>query len=128
MDLKQYFEEKKGIGILSTADKSGRVNAALYSTPHFMDDGTLAFIMRDRLTHSNLQSNPHAVYLFTESGTGYIGKRLYLTKVSEETDTELLYSLRRRSKEKEINPADPKFLVFFKLNTVLPLVGSTDKP
>lgn len=37
-----------------------------------------------RFTHHNLQSNPHAAYLFVEEGHGYKGKRLYLTKIEEE--------------------------------------------
>ena len=100
----------------------GKVDAAIYARPHFMDDGTLAVIMRDRLTHHNLQSNPHAAFLFMEEGPGYKGKRLFLTKVNEEQDTELLHSLRRRQypSDKE----EHKFLVFFKLDKELPLVGA----
>ena len=124
MELKQYFEENKGIGVLSSADENGRVNAAIYSTPHIMEDGTLAFIMRDRLTHANLQSNPYAAYLFIESGSGYTGKRLYLTMVAEEADKARLYSLRRRTTDTEKNPDAPKFLVLFRLDNVLPLVGT----
>ena len=86
MDLKSYFENIKGVGVLSTADKEGRVNAAVYSRPHFMEDGTIAFIMNDRLSHHNLTSNPHAAYLFMEEGPGYKGKRLFITKVREEED------------------------------------------
>jgi hypothetical protein len=58
MTLDDYFETTTGTGILSTADKAGRVDAAIYSRPHFLDGGRLAFIMRDRLSHSNLLSNP----------------------------------------------------------------------
>jgi len=97
MNLKQYFENTKGLGILSTADSSGRVDAAVYARPHFMEDGTMALIMRDRLSHHNLQSNPHATYLFKEEGIGYNGKRLFMTKVREEQNSELLESLRRES-------------------------------
>jgi hypothetical protein len=122
MELKQYFENTKGVGVLATADADGKVDAAIYARPHFMEDGTLAMIMRDRLTHHNLQSNPHATFLFMEDGPGYKGKRLFMTKVREEQDSELLYSLRRRqypdSKE------EAKFLVFFKLDKELPLVGA----
>jgi hypothetical protein len=39
--------------------------------------------MRDRLSHSNLLSNPHAAYLFIEDGPGYKGKRLYMSMVRE---------------------------------------------
>ena len=57
MDLKEYFENTKGVGVLATADSDGKVDAAIYARPHFMDDGTLAVISRDRLTHHNLQSS-----------------------------------------------------------------------
>jgi hypothetical protein len=122
MDLKQYFEKTKGTGVLATADADGKVDAAIYARPHFMEDGTLAMIMRDRLTRHNLQSNPHAAFLFIEDGSGYKGKRLFLTKVREEKDTELLHSLRRRQYPDD--KAEAKFLVFFKLDKELPLIGA----
>jgi hypothetical protein len=121
MELKDYFESTKGIGVMATADADGKVDAAIYARPHFMEDGSLAFIMRDRLTHHNLQSNPHATYLFIEDGPGYKGKRLFLKKLREEQDSELLYSLRRRQYPND--KAEAKFLVFFKLGKELPLVG-----
>ena len=111
MDLKEYFENTKGFGVLATADGEGQVDAAVYARPHFMENGTLAMIMRDRLTHHNLQSNPHAHYLFREGNGGYKGKRLFLTKVGEEQDSELLESLRRRQYINEKDEA--KFLVYF---------------
>jgi len=121
MTLKEYFDTTKGLGTLSTADSDGKVDAAIYARPHFMEDGTLAFIMRDRLSHHNLQSNPHAVYLFKEEGSGYRGKRLYLTKVREDQNAELLQSLKRR--KTEYSNGEERFLVFFKLEKDLPLVG-----
>jgi hypothetical protein len=126
VNLKEYFTTTNGRGILSTADGNGLVDAAVYSRPHVIDDHTIAFIMRDRLSHANLQSNPHAAYLFMEEGSGgYKGIRLYLTKTSEEQDTERLYSMRRRS-HNELNESreqrGPLFLVFFNVDRVRPLV------
>ena len=121
MKLEEYFDIKKGIGVLSTADSEGKVEAAIYARPHFMEDGSLAIIMRDRLSHHNLQSNPHATYLFKEEGSGYSGKRLFLTRVREEENTELLESLRRR--KSTYGNGEDRFLVFFKLDKELPLVG-----
>lgn len=100
MKLSEYFEKNKGIGVLSTADSSGKVNAAIYGRPHFMDEETVAFIAADRLTHANLQTNPHAVYLFKEDGR-YEGQRLYLTKTREEKDSPLIDEI-SREKYKEI--------------------------
>jgi len=121
MNLREYFESVKGRGVLATADGGGKVDAAIYATPHFIDDETIAFIMRDRLTHNNLQSNPHAAYLFMEAGQKFAGKRLFLTKTREEQDSELLYSLRRKKYFDDKN--EPKFLVFFQIDKVLPLIG-----
>ena len=111
MNLKEYFDSNKGIGVLSTANSDGKVDAAIYARPHFMEDGTLALIMRDRLSHQNLQSNPHASYLFKAEGSGYRGKRLFMTKVREEQNTELLESLRRR--KSAYGNGEDRFLVFF---------------
>jgi hypothetical protein len=121
MNLKEYFDSNKGIGVLSTANGDGKVNAAIYARPHLMEDGTLALIMRDRLSHHNLRSNPHATYLFKAEGSGYRGKRLYMTKVIEEQNAELLKSLQRR--KSDYGNGEDRFIVFFKLENELPLVG-----
>jgi hypothetical protein len=126
MDLKSYFETAKGTGVLATADSAGKVDAAIYARPHVLEDGTLAFIMMDRLTHHNLQSNPHAAYLFVEEGEHYEGKRFFLRKVSEEKNTERIKTLRRRcscSADKEDDGRD-RFLVIFKLEKEIPLIGA----
>jgi hypothetical protein len=122
MTLKDYFENTKGRGVLATADGDGKVDAAIYARPHVMEDGTIAMIMRDRLTHHNLQSNSHAAYLYHEDGPGYKGKRLFLTKIREEKDTTLVKSLRR--KQYPDSEEETKYLVFFKVDKQLPLVGS----
>ncbi len=124
MDLKEYFEKVKGIGVIATADSQGKVNAAIFSRPHVMEDGTIAFIMPERLTYHNLQSNPHAAYLFKEDGEGWKGVRLHLKKVKEEKDTELLRSLKRRRYEGD---EEGRHLVFFQVEKVLPLIGPGDE-
>ena len=73
MDLKelaQYFENNKGTGILATADGQGNVDLAIYARPHIIDETTAAFIMRERLSHHNLKSNPHVAYMFIEKKPG----------------------------------------------------------
>jgi hypothetical protein len=121
MDLKDYFENTRGRGVLATADAEGKVDVAVYARPHVMDQETVAFIMRDRLMHHNLQSNPHAAYLFMEQGEKYVGKRLFLTKIREEQDTELAYKLRRRKYPQD--KQEPLLLAFFRIDKILPLIG-----
>ncbi len=127
MDLKEYFVNKKGTGVLASADSEGKVNTAIYSRPHVFDDGTIAFIMRQRLTHHNLQSNPYASYLFRESGPGYTGIRLHLKKINEETESPLIAEMTRGSLTPEKDRAKgPKYLVQFSIEKTLPLIGSVE--
>ncbi|MFZ9034359.1 MAG: pyridoxamine 5'-phosphate oxidase family protein, partial [Anaerohalosphaeraceae bacterium] len=78
MDLKEYFENSEGLGILSTADANGNVDSAIYASPHVTGEDTIALIMRPRLSLDNIQHNPKAVYMYIEKGPGYQGRRLYL--------------------------------------------------
>ena len=118
-----YFEGKRGVGVLSTANSRGEVDAAIYSRPHVLKDGTVAFVMRDRLTHSNLGENPHAVFLFAEEG--YKGVRLYLTKISEEKGTARVEEFSRRSRSvDEEKQLGEKCVVLCAVDNVLPLVGT----
>lgn len=124
MTMKEYFESTSGTGVLSSADAEVKVDAAIYSTPHVFDDGNIAFVMRERLTHRNLQSNPHASFLFVEHGPGYRGVRLFLYKTKEVTDSELIVRMTRRGlTPEEDKQKGPKFLVYFTVQKILPLIG-----
>ena len=124
MMLSEYFESAKGTGILATADAAGNVDVAVYARPHFVDEQTVAFIMADRLSHRNLQSNPHAAYLFVEHGEGYKGRRLHLTKVAEDTDPQKIQALRRRPLPAECGvDGESRYLVHFRIDRVRQLVG-----
>jgi len=126
MRLSEYFEQAKGIGVLATADGRGKVNVAIYARPHFLDqldDSSCAFIMSDRASHDNLKANPHAAYLFVEEGEGYVGKRLTLTMVGEETDINKIQSIRRRNVP-PVSEEGSKYLVHFRIDGVRPLVGA----
>jgi hypothetical protein len=123
VSLAEYFEKSKGLGVLATANAEGAVDAALYARPHVVDEETLALIMSDRLSHRNLQSNPHAVYLFVEKTEGYVGKRLYLTKVREETDSQAIAAMRRRQHGESMSETESKYLVYFRVEMIRPLVG-----
>jgi hypothetical protein len=125
MNLDQYFKDAKGTGVLATADGEGHVDAAVYARPHVMDAETVAFIMPDRLTHNNLQSNDHAAYLFMEEGEGYKGVRLFLTKMQEETEGELIQAVRQSKYGAACGEEESCFfLVSFKVDKVLPLIGT----
>ena len=127
MNLEKYFAAKKGIGVMATSDTDGKVDTAIYARPHVQGKDNVAFIMRDRLTHKNLLGNVQANYLFIDDGPGYRGMRMVLTKESETSDEEVIAALSRRS----MSPDDErlrggKFLVTFKVNKVLSLIGGEE--
>lgn len=127
MNLKDYFENAKGVGVLATADADGKVNVAVYARPHFLDsedDTTAAFIMNERLSYANVQANPNAAYLFIEEGEGYVGKRLSLAKIREEDDVEKIKSIRRRNLPDECDEGKKRYLVHFRIDGVRPLIGT----
>ncbi len=128
MTLKEYLESRGGKSILSSANADGMVTSAIYSKPHVFDDGTIAFIMRKRLTYENLKTNPYASYMFIEDGHSYQGIRLFLKKIKEDTDNDLINSMKRRHLTPEEDEArGPKFLMYFRVERILPLIGD-EKP
>jgi hypothetical protein len=124
MSLAEYFENVRGIGILGTADADGKVDLAIYARPHVVEEDTVVFLMRDRLSHSNVTANPHAAYLFIEQGDGYNGLRLYLTRRREETDPQKIEALRREEQKGRERSGEETFLVYFKVDQARRLVGS----
>jgi hypothetical protein len=123
MDLGEYFEKTEGLGVLATADAQGNVDAAIYARPHVMDEGTVAFIMAEGLSYRNVSVNPKAAYLFVEKGQGYKGKRLYLTKTGEESDRQVVESMRRRQRKGYQADKGDSRVVYFRLEKIRALVG-----
>ncbi|MDY6893032.1 MAG: pyridoxamine 5'-phosphate oxidase family protein [Chloroflexota bacterium] len=122
MNLGEYFDQTKGHGVLATADADGKVNAAVYARPYFTNDTTAVFIMAERLSHENVQSNPYAAYLFMEAGGGYTGKRLYLKKIKEEQNEQLVSEICRKCDYSQYD-LHKRYVVFFNVENVLPLIG-----
>lgn len=124
MNLGEYFDKVRGFGVMATADAGGNVNVAALSRPYMVDENTAAFIMAGHLTHKNLTSNPKACYFFKENDN-YDGKRLYLTKIKEEENGELIETIRKIRypifSTKYSN--ESKYVVFFRVDKVIPLVA-----
>ena len=124
MELKKYFDETKGFGVLSSADSKGNVDSAVYARPHVIDGETVAFIMCQHTTHQNISETLKACYLFRENGDGYKGKRLYLTKLREDSNKSLIDQLHAERPDSYHNRDDSqKFVVFFRVDTERPLIG-----
>ncbi len=127
MTLKDYFHNARGTGILSTADAAGRVDAAIYAIPHVNEDGSVLFLMRERLSYANVLANPHAAFLFIEETAGFRGLRLFLHCAGEEDDPIRTAQLTRSwLSAEEDREKGPKHLVRFRVEKILPLVGTGD--
>ena len=61
--LVEFFNRQPRIGALSTADKEGDVNAAVFGSPRLLDDRTMVMAIGDNRSFRNLQDNPLAVFL-----------------------------------------------------------------
>lgn len=123
MNLAEYFESIKGLGVLATSDSDGNVDVAVYSRPYIIEEKTIAFSMLERLSYSNIQSNPKAAYMFAEQGPGYAGKRLYLTKIGEEKDPERIKAIRQQHSRTRQPDEKVRHLVYFSVDKIRPLVG-----
>ena len=73
-----------------------------------------------------LKADGHQCDLFIESGEGYQGKRLFLTKISEEENDELVGNICRRCDYTMHRDSMTRYVVSFTIGKVLPLVGSSE--
>jgi hypothetical protein len=123
MSLAEYFEDIKGLGVLATSDSDGNVDIAVYSRPYIIDENTIAFSMLEKLSYSNIQSNPKAAYMFVEEGGGYNGKRLHLTMTGEEKDEERIKEIKQQHSKAKDYDGKVRHLIYFTVDKIRPLVG-----
>jgi hypothetical protein len=123
MSLAEYFKDIKGLGVLATSDSEGNVDIAVYSRPYIIDEKTIAFSMLEKLSYSNIQSNPKAAYMFVEEGPGYNGKRLHLTRTGEEKDEERIKQIKQQHLKAKDDDGKVRHLIYFTVDKIRPLVG-----
>ena len=124
MSLAEYFQSAEGIGVLATSDSEGNIDLAIYSRPYVIDENKIAFSMLERTSFANVQSNPKAAFMFIEKGEGYDGKRLYLTKVGEESNPQRIEEIKsQHPKRHKSTTESTRHLMYFSVDTIRPLVG-----
>lgn len=95
--LMEYFNKSPRIGTLSTAGKDGKVDSAVFGSPHMIDEKTVVMGLGKNRTLANLQENPYAVFLIMEPGetiTDWKGVRVYLKRTDLATSGPLLDGLK----------------------------------
>jgi hypothetical protein len=79
--LMEYFNKQPRIGVISTSNRDGKVDSAVYGSPQMIDEKTVIVALAFGRTFDNLQSNPNATFLIMEPGVGILdwkGIRVYL--------------------------------------------------
>lgn len=65
-NLMEYFNKSPRLGVLSTSSKDGKVDSAIFGSPHMIDEKTVLVATAQNRTLANLMENPHAVYIIME--------------------------------------------------------------
>lgn len=97
--LMEYFNRQPRIGTLSTANRQGAVDSAVFGSPRMIDEKTVVIGSGNNRTLKNLQENPQAVFLIVEAGKTIMdwkGIRVYLRVKSLATSGEVLDTFRNQ--------------------------------
>jgi hypothetical protein len=97
--LVEYFNNPARIGTLSTADKNGKVDTAVFGSPRMIDEKTVVMGLGMNRTLANLQQNPNAVFMIVEPGKTFMewkGIRVYLKVKTLATSGEQLETFKQQ--------------------------------
>ncbi len=103
-ELMDYFNKQPRIGVLSTASRDGKVDAAVFGSPQMVDEKTIIAALGKNRTFEYLQENPNAVFIIVEPGEGetledWKGLRVYLRMEEYATSGDMLDSYKREAAE-----------------------------
>ena len=124
--LMEYFNKHPRLGTLSTAAKNGKVNVAYFGSPRMVDEKTIVMGLSQNRTFSNLQENPHGVFIVMEPGKTlpeWKGVRIYVKMTDCRTSGEKLDEIKAFIAEKA-GEAAAKMIhaaVSFEIEEVRPL-------
>ncbi len=100
--LMDYFNKQPRLGVLSTANKEGKTNAAVFGSPMMVNEKTVVMGIGNNRTLAYLRENPNAVYTIMELGAtlaDWKGLRVYLKMKEYATSGETLETYRRQVAE-----------------------------
>ncbi|NIQ37061.1 MAG: pyridoxamine 5'-phosphate oxidase family protein [Proteobacteria bacterium] len=95
--LIDYFNRRPRLGTLSTASKSGKVNAATFNSIQMIDEKRVIMGLGKNRSFKNLQENPNAVFLIMDPGktlSDWKGVRVYLRMTDCQTAGDKLETIR----------------------------------
>jgi hypothetical protein len=97
-ELMELFNKWPRIGTLSTANKIGEVNVAVFGSPRMIDENTVVMGIANNRSFRNLERNPKAVFIVMEPGQtvrDWRGARVYLEALDMETEGKFYEEIKR---------------------------------
>lgn len=126
-ELMALFNKRPRIGTLSTADKTGEVNVAVFGSPQMIDENTVVMGIGQNRSYRNLQRNPKAAFIVMEPGetvTDWKGARVYLEAMDTDTEGEF-YDQIKKGIAKAAGPQAAEMIqaaIRFRITEVRPIV------
>jgi len=93
----ELFNKRPRVGTLSTSNKNGDVDVAVFGSPQMIDENTVVMGIGQNRSFQNLQENPKAVFIVVEPGETLMdwkGCRVYLLAQTIETSGDLYDEIR----------------------------------
>ncbi len=126
-ELMEMFNKRPRIGTLSTADKKGNVNVAVFGSPQMVDEETVVMGIGKNRSLTYLKENPKAAFIVMEPGEtlpDWSGVRVYLEAQAVDHEGKLFEEIKANI-AKAAGPQAAEMIsaaVRFKITEVRPLV------
>jgi hypothetical protein len=126
--LMEFFNRQPRMGTLSTADREGNVNAAVFGSPGLLDDRTMVMAIGNNRSFRNLQENPKAVFTIVQPADSFLdwkGVRVYLKMAGCHTSGDILDETRAQIAQvlgEDGAQAAVEFALTFEVTDVRPLI------
>lgn len=102
-EVMEMFNKETRIGTLSTCNKNGDVNVAVFGSPQMVDENTVIMGIGKNRTFQYLKENPKAVFIVIEPGKSMLewkGARVYLEAVEIATSGEFYEQIKENIAKK----------------------------
>jgi Pyridoxamine 5'-phosphate oxidase len=124
--IRECLRNEARSNVLATADKSGKVNLAVFGSLALADDASMIVMVGDNRTHANLRENPFAACLVTlhgKTGMQQEGCRFYLKVRAIEDGGRMFDEVKGKVRAKVGEAAEMlKHLVWFDILEVRPIL------
>lgn len=124
--VKDYLSATGKMNVLSTANKAGETNVAMFGSFLLSDDKTMMLMLGDNTSYANLTENPHAALLLVlpgKTGMQTEGCRIYLKLRSVEDSGDMFDRMKAGVREKVGDAAEIlKHLAIFDIIKTRPIL------